>query len=125
MSGTTVGTPVEPCKGEASMESLNKHLGTIVQDQQSLNVESPLGALRESFVTPTELFYVRSHGTIPEVDPASYRLAVCGMVERQLELSLEEIRNEFPKETVTATVQCAGNRRQGLMEAYPIPGEMP
>jgi Oxidoreductase molybdopterin binding domain len=22
-------------------------------------------------------------------------------------------------------VQCAGNRRQGLMEAYPIPGEMP
>jgi sulfite oxidase len=107
------------------MESLDKHPGTIVQDQQPLNVESPLGPLRESFVTPTELFYMRSHGTIPEVDPASYRLVVCGMVERQLELSLEELRNEFPKETVTATVQCAGNRRQGLMEAYPIPGEMP
>ncbi len=107
------------------MESLDKHPDTIVQDQQPLNVESPLGPLRESFVTPTELFYVRSHGTIPEVDPASYRLAVCGMVERQLELSLEEIRDGFPKATVTATVQCAGNRRQGLMEAYPIPGEMP
>ncbi len=105
------------------MESLDKHPDTIVQDQQPLNVESPLGPLRESFVTPTELFYVRSHGTIPEVDPASYRLAVCGMVERQLELSLEEIRDGFPKATVTATVQCAGNRRQGLMEAYPIPGE--
>jgi sulfite oxidase len=64
------------------MESLNKHPGTIVQDQQPLNVESPLGPLRESFVTPTKLFYVRSHGTIPEVAPASYRLAVCGMVER-------------------------------------------
>jgi sulfite oxidase len=50
------------------MESLDKHPGTIVQDQQPLNVESPLGPLRESFVTPTELFYMRSHGTIPEVD---------------------------------------------------------
>ena len=107
------------------MESFDKDPGMIVQGQRPLNIESPLGPLRQSFVTPTELFYVRNHGTIPEVDPASYRLSVCGMVERPLELSLEEIRNELPKETVTATVQCAGNRRQGLMEAYPIPGETP
>jgi sulfite oxidase len=97
----------------------------VVQDQQPFNAESPLELLRQSFVTSVDLFYVRNHGTIPEVDPASYRLAVSGMVERPLELSLEEIRNEFPKETTTATVQCAGNRRQGLMEASPIPGEMP
>jgi sulfite oxidase len=97
----------------------------IVQDQQPFNAESPLEPLRQSFVTPKELFYVRNHGTVPEVDPASYRLAVSGMVERPLELSLEEIRNGFSKETVTATVQCAGNRRQGLMEARQIPGETP
>lgn len=103
----------------------DKHPKIIVQDQQPFNAESPLEPLRRSFVTPTELFYVRNHGTIPEVDPASYRLTVSGMVERQLELSLEEIRDEFPKETVTATVQCAGNRRQGLMEAQQIPGETP
>ena len=106
------------------MEDLGKHPDTIVHDQQPLNVESPLGPLRECFLTPTELFYIRSHGTIPEVAPTSYRLTVSGMVERPLGLSLEEIRDEFPKSTVTATLQCAGNRRQGLMEAYPIPGEI-
>ncbi len=35
------------------------------------------------------------------------------------------IREHFPKSTVTATLQCAGNRRQGLMEVAPIPGEVP
>jgi sulfite oxidase len=103
----------------------DKHPGLIVQDWQPLNAESPLEPLRQDFVTPTELFYIRTHGSIPEVEHASYRLTISGMVERSLELSLEEIRNEFPKETATATVQCAGNRRQGLMEAYPIPEEMP
>lgn len=107
------------------MKPFSKHPGMIVHDQQPFNAESPLEPLRQSFVTPTELFYVRNHGTVPEVDPTSYRLMVSGMVERPLELSLEEIREGFPKETVTATVQCAGNRRQGLMTARQIPGETP
>jgi len=107
------------------VKPFGKHPGMIVQDQQPFNAESPLDPLRQSFVTPKEIFYVRNHGTVPEVDPASYRLTISGMVERPLELSLEEIRDEFPKETITATVQCAGNRRQGLMEARQIPGETP
>ncbi|MDQ4082772.1 MAG: molybdopterin-dependent oxidoreductase [Actinomycetota bacterium] len=105
------------------MEPSGKHPGTIVQGRQPLNVESPQYLLRKSFVTPTELFYVRNHGTIPEVVPGSYRLSASGVAERPLELWLEEIRDEFPKVTVTTTVQCAENRREGLMEAYPIPGE--
>jgi sulfite oxidase len=106
------------------VKPLDKHPDAIVQDQQPLNVESPLGPLRQSFVTPIELFYVRNHGTIPEVDPASYRLEVSGLVERPLRLSLEELRDGFPKSTVTATMHCAGNRRQGLSEVSQIP-EMP
>ena len=102
------------------MEPSGKHPGTIVQGQQPLNVESPQYLLRQSFVTPTELFYVRNHGTIPEVVPGSYRLSASGVAERPLELWLEEIHDEFPKVTVTTTVQCAENRREGLMEAYPI-----
>jgi sulfite oxidase len=109
------------------VEPSGKHPGTIVQGRQPLNVESPQYLLRQSFVTPTELFYVRNHGTIPEVVPGSYRLPASGVSERPRELWLEEIRDEFPKVTVTitvaTTVQCAENQREGLMEAYPIPGE--
>jgi len=81
--------------------------------------------LRKSFVTPKELFYVRNHGPTPEIDPASYRLTVSGLVERSLELALEEIKNEFPKEVVVAAIHCAGNRRDELMEVAGIPGEIP
>src|SRR5215203_1211359 len=81
--------------------------------------------LRQSFVTPKELFYVRNHGPTPEIDPASYRLTVSGLVERSLELALEEIKNEFPKEVVVAAIHCAGNRRDELMEVAGIPGEIP
>ena len=105
------------------MEPSGKNPGTIVPGRQPLNVESPQYLLRQSFVTPTELFYVRNHGTIPEVVPGSYRLSAPGVAERPRELWLEEIRDEFPKVIVTTTVQCAENRREGLMEAYPIPGE--
>ena len=57
------------------MEPSGKHPGTIVQGRQPLNVESPQYLLRQSFVTPTELLYVRNHGTTPEVVPGSYRLS--------------------------------------------------
>jgi sulfite oxidase len=103
------------------VESLGKHPDAIIQTQQPLNLEAPLGPLRQSFVTPKELFYVRNHGTLPEVDPSSYRLEVSGLVERPLRLSLEELRNELPKSTVTSAMQCAGNRRQGLIEVSQIP----
>jgi len=107
------------------MKLFDKHPDTIVRDQQPFNAEPPLDLLRESFVTPKELFYVRNHGSVPEVDPAGYRLAVSGSVEEPLELSTEEIKNEFPKEVVVATIHCAGNRRDELMEVAEIPGEIP
>lgn len=71
------------------------------------------------------MFYIRNYGSIPEVDPTSYRLTVSDMVESSLNLSLEELRNEFSEETVTATVQCAGNRRYGLVEVRKILDETP
>ncbi len=107
------------------MGSLDKHQETIVQAEQPFNAEPPLNLLRESFVTPQQLYYVRNHGSTPEVDPADYRLAISGLVERPLELSLEQIKNEFPKETVMVTLNCAGNRREDLMKMIPMPGEIP
>ena len=55
------------------MQPPDKHPGMIVQGQQLLDVESPLGVLRQSFVTPEEIFYTRNHGSILEVDSTSYR----------------------------------------------------
>src|SRR5918912_3042570 len=107
------------------MPPLDKDPALIVHTESPLNAEPPPDRLRENFITPRELFYVRNHGTIPEVDPARYRLAVNGLVRKPLALSLDELRNDFPRRTLTATLQCAGNRRQQLMELAPIPDEVP
>ncbi len=89
------------------------------------NGEPPPELLLESPVTPAELFYVRNHAPVPEVDAGTYRLSVEGRVRRALRLSLDELRRDFPRVEVTATLQCAGNRRSGLAEVRPIPGEEP
>ncbi len=102
-----------------------KHPEMITRSEQPLNAEAPLDLLPRNFTTPTELFYIRDHGSIPELDADQYHLSVTGMVQQQMRLSLSEIRENFSKSTVTATLQCAGNRRQDLMEVAPIPGEEP
>jgi len=94
-----------------------------VHNEHPRNAETPPRLLRESFVTPTDSFYVRCHGEMPEVDPGRYRLTVSGLVESPLRLSLEEIRG-LPKTESAATLYCAGNRRAELMDRKPIPGKV-
>jgi sulfite oxidase len=95
-----------------------------VRKDHPYNAETPPDLLRENFITPTEAFYVRNHGDVPEVDPERYRLRVSGLVERPLELSLEELRSNFRKTESASTLYCAGNRRAGLSESVPIPGKV-
>jgi sulfite oxidase len=99
--------------------------GLIVRSEMPFNGEPQVEALRQHAITPREIFFVRNHGNVPEIDPASYRLRVAGRVGRGLNLSLDQLRNEFPPVTLTATVQCAGNRRRDLIAVAPIPGEVP
>jgi sulfite oxidase len=96
----------------------------IILSEDPLNAEPPGNLLRKSFLTPQHLFYVRTHGSIPTVDPSSYRLRLTGLVEQSRDLSLDELRALAPARTVTASLECAGNRRAELMAVRPIPGEV-
>jgi sulfite oxidase len=107
-----------------SRRSIDKHPALVVHSERPFNAEPPLAFLRQSLITPVDLFYVRNHGDVPTIDPGAYRLSVAGMVEKRLDLSLHELRECFPSVTVEATLSCAGNRRAQLMEHAPIPGEL-
>ena len=111
--------------GASELGSLGKHLQLIVHSRDPFNAEPPLQLLGRDFITPTDLFYVRDHGTVPEIDTDRFRLMVDGLVRNVLELALEELRSRFPARTVPATLQCAGNRRRELMDIEPIPDEVP
>jgi sulfite oxidase len=102
-----------------------KRADLIVHEEEPFNAETGLAALAEGPLTATDAFYVRGHGPVPEIDLAAWRLRVGGFVERGLELSLATLREAFRERDVTATLQCAGNRRAGLMAIRDIPGEAP
>lgn len=89
-----------------------------------LNAGPQVRHLGQSFVTPHEQFFVRNHGDVPILDPQRYRLRIEGEVRQPFHLSLRELKERFPVRQVTATLQCAGNRRQELMAAKPIDGEL-
>ncbi|MEZ4833061.1 MAG: sulfite oxidase [Caldilineaceae bacterium] len=73
------------------------------------NAETPLEVLPQP-LTPTELFYVRNHFDVPEMDTEGYRLDVSGTVGAPLSLSLAQIQ-ALPSRTLTSIMECAGNGR--------------
>src|SRR3954447_15987142 len=103
------------------MSRYGKRADLIVHELEPFNAETGLAALAEAPVTATDAFYVRGHGTVPEIDPAGWRLRVEGLVEREVDPSLPPLREALPERSATATRQCAGTRRAGLMAIRDIP----
>ena len=67
-----------------------------------------------SWTTPNESFYVRSHfSDVPEIDPATYRLAINGAVRTSLSLNYEALMG-MPAEEIPVTMECAGNSRTSV-----------
>ena len=72
--------------------------------------ETPV-ALLDSYITPIEHFYVRSHLPVPaQLDAAAWTLKVGGEVNSPVSLSIDEIK-KLPAVTITHTLECAGNGR--------------
>jgi len=88
-------------------------VGLIIRQKEPNNLETPCDQI-ESFLTPTELFYIRSHFPAPKLDPASYQLRIDGAVRKPFCLSYKELR-DMPSETRVATLECAGNSRVFLV----------
>jgi sulfite oxidase len=75
----------------------------------AVNAETPLELLTD-YLTPTDLFFVRSHWIPRMPDPATWTLSVTGEVEHPLELTLAQLR-KMKKTEMTCVLQCAGNGR--------------
>ncbi len=63
-----------------------------------------------SRVTPTEDFFAIGHYGYPEVDAASYRLQIMGLVERPLTLTLDALKGQ-PRVELDPVFECSGNSR--------------
>jgi DMSO/TMAO reductase YedYZ molybdopterin-dependent catalytic subunit len=88
-------------------------VGLIIRQKEPTNLETPFDQV-DSYLTPNELFYIRSHFPTPQIDADSYRLRVDGAVRNPLSLGYQQLR-EMPSETRIATLECAGNGRVFLV----------
>ena len=85
--------------------------------------DRPLGAEARPYdldnpVTPTRYHYVRNNGNLPataeRTDSTRYRLVIDGEVERRLELSLDDLKADFPTHSWNLQLECGGNGRAGF-----------
>lgn len=86
--------------------------GRIVRSEAPLNLEMPFETA-QSFITPTESFYVRTHFPIPKIDRDAWWLHVEGEVEKPFVLNYEQLL-ELESVTIPVTLECAGNNRNFL-----------
>jgi sulfite oxidase len=70
----------------------------------------------ENFLTPNEVFYVRNHLWVPDVESEKYTLQIEFPDGTEKEYSINELKSKFEPVKITATLQCSGNRRKHMTE---------
>lgn len=100
----------------ASAFAVEPHL--LQMNGYPLNVETPLELLTD-YLTPNDLFFVRSHWIPRMPDAKTWRLVVDGDVRTPLQLTLADL-TKMPRAEATCVLQCAGNGR--ALHTPTVPG---
>jgi sulfite dehydrogenase (cytochrome) subunit A len=87
-------------------------------------LETPFSVYAEGPITPNDAFFVRYHlaGIPYDLDPEKFILRVKGKVDRELALSLADIK-QMPATEIVAVNQCSGNSR-GFFEPRVAGGQL-
>ena len=111
---------VERQSGAVAKDGDLAHDGRFSREEVQLALRNrgmPLEGLRYD-ITPTGMHYLLVHFDIPAVDAEEWRLAVGGLVENSMSLTLDDVKSR-PARTITVTMECAGNGR-ALMSPRPV-----
>jgi sulfane dehydrogenase subunit SoxC len=102
-------TPTDPREyGQRSRYVTSKRTYNPRGRRATDDVHTPLAEV-EGIITPASLHFNVNHGSaIPDIDPATHRLMIHGMVDRPLIFTMEELKR-FPSVTRTHFVECAYN----------------
>jgi DMSO/TMAO reductase YedYZ molybdopterin-dependent catalytic subunit len=84
----------------------------IVLGDRPLVAETPAHLLDDE-VTPTDKFFIRNNGQLPEParDANAWEIAIDGEVHKPLKLTLGELKQRFRPVTLVMQLECGGNGR--------------
>ncbi|MSO66256.1 MAG: molybdopterin containing oxidoreductase [Pseudolabrys sp.] len=99
-------------KGPVYLNYPGKNDKLVVIGERPLVAETPEHLLDDD-TTPTEKFFVRNNGQIPEAakEPDKWKIAIDGEVNKKLELTLGELKSKFKPQTRRIVLECGGNGR--------------
>ncbi len=114
------GFPADLFAYKRRMAKFPEKTDLILLTSRPPQLETPLSYFRE-MITPNEALFVRWHisGVPTSIDLSEWRLKVGGNTEKELELSMADLK-KFEKVTFTAVIQCSGNGRS--LFAPPVAG---
>ena len=94
-------------------EATSPKMDTVIGSELDGRLYTDLSKLTpDSFVIPTERFYIRARASILLPDVQSWRVRVDGLVERPLNLTIESLdRSTRPVGLHLLDLECAGNAR--------------
>lgn len=85
----------------------------MTRTEKPCNAETPLDSLA-TYITPTPTFYVRNHLWVPT--DAKDKVTIELYDGTEVEYSLAELKEKFEPVTITATLECSGNRRKHMSD---------
>ena len=104
--------------GASVLETLPGKKPLIKRSYRPANYETPVEYF-DDVITPNDRFFVRWHLTnVPEIVVADWKLKIGGeSAEHPFELTMEQLKRDFPVVEMLAVCQCSGNRR-GLSDPH-------
>jgi len=104
-------TPAAP-KGPQYLKFPGKSDKLVLLGEKPLVAETPESLLDDA-TTPTDKFFVRNNGQIPDEakDADKWKITIDGEVNKKLELTLGELKAKFKPVTRRMVLECGGNGR--------------
>jgi len=105
-------TPVEeetPTETGPSLQEQYPRLSILSADPENAQAANRVTYTKSR--TDREAHYIRNHYPSPSVDIDEWSVSLTGAVGEEVELSMDEIKNEYSTRTITHTMQCSGNGR--------------
>jgi DMSO/TMAO reductase YedYZ molybdopterin-dependent catalytic subunit len=99
-------------KGPTYLDFPGKDKGLVVIGEKPLVAETPEPLLDDD-TTPTEKFFIRNNGQIPEPvkDADKWTIKIDGEVDKPMEIALGELKTKFTPVTQRMVLECGGNGR--------------
>jgi DMSO/TMAO reductase YedYZ molybdopterin-dependent catalytic subunit len=101
----------EPTETDTEPSLQERYPGLRILSPEPENAEAADRETYTDFITPREEHYIRNHYPTPDIEESEWTVSLTGMVDGGPELSMDQIKHDFRTDSVTHTMQCAGNGR--------------